>query len=200
MELLNIYSVPMWQSEYPNFEEKKSLFLESVYKYKDQNNSIQKTNIFGYTSPETLQSVQELYPLFQYICDSTQKACFDLDFEQCDLAITSAWLNINDSRQCMNTEHVHHEVFSGVFYLKAPKGSGKLVIKNPYVNGMWLGSRFLSKKNQFTGESIRIEPKEGSIIIFPSYLPHSVETNDHDDERISISFNIITLPKGFLKK
>ena len=53
------------------------------------------------------------------------------------------------------------------------------------------------KKNQFTGESIRIEPLEGNIILFPSYLPHSVETNNHDEERISISFNIIALPKGF---
>jgi len=31
----------------------------------------------------------------------------------------SAWLNINDTRQCMN------DVFSSVFYLKAPEESGK---------------------------------------------------------------------------
>ena len=56
-----------------------------------------------------------------------------------------------------------------------------------------------SQKNQFTGESIRIEPIEGNIILFPSYLPHSVETNNHDDERISISFNVIALPKGSIE-
>ena len=49
----------------------------------------------------------------------------------------------------------------------------------------------------FTKEPvIRIEPVEGNIILFPSYLPHSVETNNHDEERISISFNLIALPKG----
>ena len=41
-----------------------------------------------------------------------------------------------------------------------------------------------------------IEPEEGSILFFPSYLPHSVTTNNHDEERISISFNVIALPKG----
>ena len=61
---------------------------------------------------------------------------------------------------------------------------------------MWKGCNLSNQKNQFTGESIRIEPVEGNIILFPSYIPHSVETNDHDEERISISFNIIALPKG----
>jgi uncharacterized protein (TIGR02466 family) len=124
------------------------------------------------------------------------KAIADLDFIDCDIAMTEAWLNINDSRQCMNTEHVHGDVFSGVFYVQTPEGSGKLSIANPGINRMWGGCQLASLKNQFTGETIRIEPVEGNIILFPSYVPHSVETNDHDEERISISFNIIALPKG----
>jgi uncharacterized protein (TIGR02466 family) len=112
------------------------------------------------------------------------------------IALTSAWLNINDTRQCMNSEHVHGDVFSGVFYIKAPEESGKLVLQNPAINRMWNGCALTSQKNQFTGESIRIEPVEGNIILFPSYLPHSVETNNHDDERISISFNIAAMPSA----
>jgi uncharacterized protein (TIGR02466 family) len=140
--------------------------------------------------------VPELRPLFEYICQMTFKAVADLDFVDCDIALTSAWLNVNDSRQCMLSEHVHGDVFSGVFYLYTPEGSGKLVIQNPAINKMWQGCSLTSSKNQFTGESIRIEPVEGNIILFPSYLPHSVETNNHDEERISISFNLIVLPKG----
>jgi uncharacterized protein (TIGR02466 family) len=73
----------------------------------------------------------------------------------------------------MNSEHVHGDVFSGVFYLKAPEESGKLVLQNPAINRMWNGCALTSQKNQFTGESIRIEPVEGNIILFPSYLPTS---------------------------
>jgi uncharacterized protein (TIGR02466 family) len=198
MNLISIYSVPMWQSEYPDFEEHKEIFLTTVKKYKEKNptKEISKSNIAGYQSPETLQEVEELYPLFDYICQMAFKASADVDFINCDIAMTSAWLNINDSRQCMNSEHVHGDVFSGVFYLQAPEGSGKLVLQNPAINKMWYGCQLAEQKNQFTGESIRIEPVEGNIILFPSYLPHAVETNDHDEERISISFNIIALPKG----
>ena len=191
-----IYSVPLWQSEYPEFDEHKEIFLNAVRTYKDQNPSVQKSNISGYHSPETLQGVPELRPLFEYLCQLGFKAVGDLDFVDCDIALTSAWLNVNDTRQCMNGEHVHGDVFSGVFYLQAPEESGKLVLQNPAINRMWNGCALTAQKNQFTGESIRIEPVEGNIILFPSYLPHSVETNNHDEERISISFNLIALPKG----
>ena len=197
-----IYSTPLWQSEYPEFEEHKELFLTIVKEYKDQNptQEIPRSNIAGYHSPSTLQGVEELCPLFEYICQMAYKAVADLDFIDCDIALTEAWLNVNDSRQCMNTEHIHGEVFSGVFYLQTPEGSGKLSIVNPGINRMWKGCDLVAQKNQFTGESIRIEPVEGNIILFPSYVPHFVETNDHDEERISISFNIIALPKGSISQ
>jgi len=198
MNLMAIYSVPLWQSEYPEFEEHKEIFLSAIRTYKEQNPTKEtpRSNIAGYQSPSTLQGVEELRPLFEYICQMGFKSIADLDFIDCDIALTEAWLNINDSRQCMNSEHVHGDVFSGVFYLSAPDESGKLVIQNPAINKMWKGCSLTSQKNQFTGESIRIEPVEGNIILFPSYISHSVETNNHDEERISISFNLIALPKG----
>ena len=201
MNLMSIYSVPFWQSEYPEFEEHKELFLSLVKKYKEQNPTKEtpRSNIAGYQSPDTLQNVPELRPLFEYICQIGFRAIVDLDLIDCDIAITGAWLNINDSRQCMNTEHIHGEVFSGVFYLQAPEGSGKLSVINPAINRMWKGCSLASQKNQFTAESIKIEPVEGNIILFPSYIPHSVETNNHDEELISISFNIIALPKGSIQ-
>ena len=124
------------------------------------------------------------------------KAVADLDFIDCDVVMPAAWLNVNDSRQCMNSDHIHGGVFSGVFYLQTPEGSGKLVLQNPAINRMWLGCSLSPRKNKFTGISTRIEPVEGNIILFPSYLPHSVETNNHDEERISISFNLLAFPKG----
>lgn len=200
MNLMPIYSVPLWQSEYPEFEEHKELFLDTIRTYKENTPAKEtaRSNIAGYQSLSTLQGVKELRPLFEYICQMGFKAVADLDFIDCDIALTEAWLNINDTRQCMNSEHVHGEVFSGVFYLKSPEGSGKLVLQNPAINRMWKGCYLTSQKNQFTGESIRIEPVEGNILLFPSYLPHSVETNNHDEERISISFNLIALPKGMI--
>ena len=96
-----IYSVPLWQSEYHDFEEHKEIFLTAVKEYKEKNPTKENTrsNIAGYQSPDTLQGVEELRPLFEYICQMGFRAVADLDFIECDIALTSAWLNINDSRQ-----------------------------------------------------------------------------------------------------
>lgn len=196
MELIPVYSTPFWQTEYPEFNENKQKFLDAAHKYKEQNESVEKNNICGYQSPETLQLVEDFSPLFNFICLVSSRATADLDFVDCDIFMTSAWLNVNHTRQCMNYERVGREVFTGFFHLKAPEGTGKIIFHNPGLNKMWPGCNLTAEKNQFTGETIRIEPIEGNVLLFPSYVPHSIETNDHDDETMFISFNIIALPKG----
>jgi uncharacterized protein (TIGR02466 family) len=197
MELLPIFSTPIWSSVYPDFEEHKNSFLTCVRNFKTNNpKGENKSNIAGYQSPFTLQGEEELRPLFQYVCEMAIQAVQDLNFIPSNIFLTHAWVNFNDSRECMNSEHVHGEVFSGVFYLKVPPNSGKLVLNNSAMNRLWGGCSLIQEKNQFTGEQMKIEPEEGTIILFPSYLPHSVETNSHDDERISISFNLMVLPEG----
>jgi len=47
-----------------------------------------------------------------------------------------------------------------------------------------------SKSNIYNKMTEQIEPKEGWLFIWPSYLPHSVMPNNHDLTRISVSFNV----------
>lgn len=196
MNLMPIYSTPIWQSEYAEFEEQKDIILDACRRYRQENPEPDRTSsICGYQSPKFLHSKEELAPLFNYISTLANHAAEDLNFAERNIFITSSWVNYNDSRQAMNSQHIHGDVFSGVFYLKVPEGSGKLSIVNPGINMMWMGFDLTTEKNQFTAESVKIEPEEGQILLWPSYLPHSVETNDHDDERISISFNVIMIPK-----
>ena len=44
--------------------------------------------------------------------------------------------------------------------------------------------------NSLNAQVNGISPKEGALVLFPSYLDHSVNENMSDDERIVISFNI----------
>ena len=105
-------------------------------------------------------------------------------------AISGSWLNVNHNRGCINLQHCHGGVLSGVFYLKVPENSGKLVFANQGANELWEGNDYIKDYNKLTTQLSFIEPFEGDLILFPSYLPHSVLPNEHDDERISISFNV----------
>jgi uncharacterized protein (TIGR02466 family) len=200
MNLTSIYSTPIWQTEYPYFEENKAQFIQSIRDLKEKYpEGVNKSNLFGYHSPQNIHEEEtRIHPFLHYAGEIVMKAAEDLGFIPIDVALTSVWFTINDSRQCMNAEHIRGDTFSGVFYLKAPEGSGRLVLQNPGINRLWQGLSLVERKNQFTGEKISIAPVEGNIVMFPSYLPHWVEPNDHDDERISISFNAICLPEGSL--
>lgn len=196
MNLMSIFSTPIWQTEYPEFEQEKEIILDACKRYKQENPDGEiKSNIGGYQSPKFLHSKEELAPLFNYIAAISNHASEDLNFVERDIFITNSWVNYNDTRQAINTEHVHGDIFSGVFYLKVPENSGKLSITNFGMNQLWTGCKLCPKNNQFTAECARIEPEEGKILLWPSYLPHSVEPNNHDEERISISFNVIVVPK-----
>ena len=46
------------------------------------------------------------------------------------------------------------------------------------------------KDNDLNADTIKVEPLEGNLLLFPSYLHHSVDENLSDEDRIVISFNL----------
>lgn len=196
MNIVQVYSTPIWESSLPDFANLQDSFLQSARSFKNAHpDGVQKSNIGGgYQSPASLTKEPAFAPLFEFVAQMGMKASFDMQFVKTNSYITSAWVNFNSTRSASNYDHVHQDTFSGVFYLKVPQESGKLVLTNPGMNPLWHGTHLTDRKNKFNADRIRIEPVEGHVFIWPSYLPHGVEPNSHDDERISISFNVICLP------
>lgn len=197
MNIIQVFSTPIWEASLPSFEVHKENFLKCVLEFrKKYPEGVKKSNLGGgYQSPMNLTNEQELSPLFEFVCQMGMKAAFDLQFVNVDTYITAAWVNFNDTRSCINYDHVHQDTFSGVFYLQIPEKSGKLVLNNQGINPLWQGGMLPDKKNKFNCDKLKLDPIEGQIYLWPSYVPHGVEPNDHDDARISISFNVICIPK-----
>lgn len=196
MNLIPIFSIPIWESHFPAFDDCKSIFVEKAYDIKKENSDhISKNNILGYQSPFSLTKEPVFNPIYEFICQIARKAIFDMQLVDCDIYLSAAWININDNRSAILCEHIHEDTFSGVFYLKVPKNSGKLIIINSGINPLWQGSMLVESNNKFNSEKMKIEPTEGHVFLWPSYVAHSVEPNDHDDARISMSFNVIAVPK-----
>ena len=64
---------------------------------------------------------------------------------------------------------------------------------------MLINTDLWDSSNDLTGSNagcISVVPKEGKIILFPSFLDHLVEPNLTHEPRISISFNIGFKVKG----
>ena len=99
-----------------------------------------------------------------------------------------SWINIHD-RGGFNFLHQHDgTMLSGVFYLQAPSGSGRLTFRDPRPGV--LNSPFKGEGANAHNE-IQLAPEAGLVVLFPHWLEHYVEPHDSDTPRIAISFNAL---------
>ena len=111
------------------------------------------------------------------------------DLQNQETKITSMWSIIN-KKEASNARHIHGNNFiSAAYYVKAPNNCGKIVFYDPRSAPVF-NSPDNKGANNLNSNAHSIEPKEGLLVLFPSYLHHSVENNMSEDERIVVSFNI----------
>jgi len=93
--------------------------------------------------------------------------------------INNMWINYSPPG-AYNVLHHHPTAdISGVFYLKADKNSGDIIFPTPYPHELSPSS------------SYRTKPERNMGVLFYSGLMHYVDVNRSDEDRISVSFNII---------
>jgi uncharacterized protein (TIGR02466 family) len=195
IERLNLSDSPLWIINYDRFLTHKEKFLSSVYEIKKLNHQgVKISNLNGYQSDKidlSNEQYKEFNPLWNFIIDVISNRILSEDgLITCGLNLSAAWININDNRSAINIPHSHDGVYSGVFYLKTPPRSGKIVFHDTSSCSLWEGLKFRNHK-QFGPSTFKMfDVQEGFLFIWRSYQMHYVLANDHDDERISIAFNI----------
>ena len=118
--------------------------------------------------------------------------------ENSALEISNMWANIN-CKYAYNKYHDHPKsLWSGVYYVQSPPNSGKILFHKEWSRYQGVPKPTFSSSppvHTHQWDSIFWEPREGRVILFPSWIGHQVEQNLTDVEgedgyRISISFNI----------
>jgi uncharacterized protein (TIGR02466 family) len=104
--------------------------------------------------------------------------------------VAGSWININPFGS-YNLRHLHpRSLFSGVYYPKVPNGEcGDIIFYRDNVMLSYLPSHIVEDWNDITSGTTTYKAKPGMLLIFPSWLEHSVTTNLTTEDRISISFN-----------
>tara|TARA_Y100000287_G_scaffold148555_1_gene123661 strand:+ start:120 stop:671 length:552 start_codon:yes stop_codon:yes gene_type:complete len=130
-----------------------------------------------------LDLIPEIKPVFLMAC-KFGKSIIDkslvIPHKQLGFPYNEFWFNISNPGD--NTgwhDHKENAKISGVFYISVPKKSGNIIFR---------------KKNKNKYQKWFVKPKDGMMILFPSKLEHCVEINKSCDTRISLSFNLYTLP------
>jgi uncharacterized protein (TIGR02466 family) len=141
------------------------------------------------TSP-MLHQMAEFSEFLRLVRSAGQAALKFLDVKHQDFEVTGCWANINPPGG-LNSAHTHPNNFlSGVYYVSLPGGVGQIVFGDPrpQAYGILPQTRI---SNKYIGNEIKLDVKEGRMVLFPAWLSHSVPVNRSDAERVSISFNIM---------
>jgi uncharacterized protein (TIGR02466 family) len=111
-----------------------------------------------------------------------------------DVVLTNMW-GIIHTGHSYHQRHMHPNSFiSGVLHLEVPttpkdKNEGLLIFYDPKI-GRQSMMPSVKEVNSLTTIQHHYEPEEGKLVVFPSYLEHSIELMDLKElTRVSIAFN-----------
>ena len=196
MNLLNVFSIPVWESIVPDFKKNQNNYIDATLGYKERNSDglLNYNHNGSYQSIHRLQNNDQYSLAFSAASQLGAKASFDCNFIRNDVFVASAWSIINSSPTHYTLERSHRSTFTGVFFVKSPEGTGNLVLNNRAVDPLWHGLKSLGERNKFTSDNVKMKPKEGMMYLWPSYLNYRLESNKHSEESISIFFNLVCLP------
>ena len=111
---------------------------------------------------------------------------------KCYIEITS-WLQFNQPNSYF-VRHDHYGAFiSGCVYLQIPENSGNILYHNPLETRRVSNTFFEKIKKEDTDYNfshVKYKPVVGEMLMFESWLQHTVAQNHSNENRISVSFNI----------
>ena len=168
---------------------------QHIINWSQQDQGVKKTNVKGWHSQTDMHTKPEYKPLVDQLF-LVMRAIWKEEWLDREPALGNMWANINHPGG-YNKPHMHpNTLFSGVYYIKTPPNCGKLICSDPRSgNQTVMPVRVKGTPPKYLWRECHLDVKEGRIIIFPAWMWHSVEPNESNDTRISVSFNFIQ--KGF---
>lgn len=186
------FPAPIWHFTVDNYQHLNPKLLKLIQvEYAQDPQGVQMSNILGWHSVDNLDKRDDFQDFMKIIMNNVLEVANVLkwDLNQIILIINNCWAIIN-GKFASNLVHDHpNSLLSGVYYIKLPKDSGGLFFHDPRVGAQRILPPYL-EFTPWTMPSVTYKPSEGTMIIFPSWLPHGVESNLSNEDRISISFNI----------
>jgi uncharacterized protein (TIGR02466 family) len=186
----DLWATPIWQYYISEDTINFNKVIMDVYEIKKRDEGRVISNRGGWQSNFINSQNTELCKLMECIKSSTQVCFQQLKVKKEYGKSFDYWININ-SFEHFNGQHVHAgSLISGCVYLKVPKNSGNLFF-HPNIMEHYFYNTYTDYNTDFASENTEFIAEEKKVILFPSFLSHSVSANNSNEDRISIAFNIV---------
>tara|TARA_B100000989_G_scaffold281842_1_gene246396 strand:- start:722 stop:1324 length:603 start_codon:yes stop_codon:yes gene_type:complete len=187
------FPTPVWALQienYKNINDEMYTYIKDHQK-KDQIGT-NKSNIKGWHSKDFNLNDKEPQNFISFMMHYIEQVMLDMNWDKLKqiVKINNMWAIVNKGGSA-NHRHQHgNSTISGAYYVRAPENCGDIIFYDPRPAPVYSHPNAISP-NSLNAQVNGISPKEGALVLFPSYLDHSVNENLSNEERIVISFNII---------
>ena len=146
----------------------------------------------GYMTREDILEYPEMENVKRFITNKVKLYLYDI----CGISDTmipelvTSWVNLHKKNDWAQIHSHKNSVVSGVWYLSTTDESGNFIVYNNPNNTLFGNLlEFPKKENEFNSSKKSYTPQNGDLILFPSNLQHSVNSNKSYKERFSLAFN-----------
>ena len=195
----NWFPTQIYFWDHPTAEETNKRIKKNVDKWHERDEKgIIRSNSLGWHSAVDMHHRNEYNHFTRWLLEKVEEVYRDNSMHKsCSAFCDNMWANIN-KRYSHNRNHVHPGcLWSGVYYIQAPKDSGRIWFTDPRGEAHILTPHYENQRLPNSWREVFYEPIAGRLIIFPAWLMHEVEPNlnkEYEDDdtrgwRYSISFN-----------
>ena len=144
----------------------------------------------GWQSEKDLHRLDEFRGLVACIRDAAESVLDFLKTGDGAFDLTGLWANMNP-KGAAHPIHSHPNNFlSGIYYLRTHEGADTVNFHDPRSQTGIIRPPVTELTAENTDQVV-VEVSDGTFLMFPSWLPHSVDASGSDETRISVSFNIM---------
>jgi uncharacterized protein (TIGR02466 family) len=144
----------------------------------------------GWQSEQALHAREDFSDLVACVGDAARSVLRFLRVGYDAFEITGCWATVL-AKGAAHRAHSHPNNFlSGVYYVRTHAGADSINFHDPRPQAAVIRPPVVELTAENTDQVV-VKVTNGTLLIFPSYLEHSVAATASDEERISISFNLM---------
>lgn len=193
------FPTPIWRIDFSDYETVNAAIREELEGLgwdridEAQRAVVHPSHSFAedrFVTVEEVPSMQEVLDYFVSGCNAIARDR-NWDTREKQVSLQNYWVHVTPPGEVTQYHDHKPALFSGVYYVDKPRDSGDLIFidVNPYHE--FSPQSLPGKSDPISRGEFTLEADDGTMLIFPGWLPHRVPRNASDRRRLSISFNAI---------
>ncbi len=144
----------------------------------------------GWQSIQTLHTLEDFQDLVSCVRRAVAGILRFLKVGYDAFEISACWATVLATGAAHRVHHHPNNYLSGVYYLRTHPGADTINFHDPRSQTGIIRPPVVALTADNTDQVV-VKVQDGTLLVFPAYLQHSVDANASAAERISISFNIM---------